>query len=65
MKWKIIKKGIAKKLGLHILRGGPECYLEIDLYSIPDGWTVLEFIDFVQKTGIVLKADRKNNQNRR
>ena len=57
MKWKIIKKEVGKKLGLHILRAGPECYLEIDILSIPDGMSIPEYINFIQKTGIVLKSD--------
>jgi len=57
MKWKILKPKEAHKLGIRILRVGPERFLEIDFFSIPNGMSVAEFIDLIERTGVVLNAD--------
>ena len=59
MKWKILKPKEAHKLGIRILRVGPERFLEINFFSIPDGMSVTEFIDLIERTGVVLNADYK------
>ncbi len=60
MKWKILKPKEAHKLGIRILRAGPERYLEINLFSIPNGMSTDEFINFIEKTGVVLNTECKN-----
>ena len=50
MKWKILKPKEAHKLGIRILKAGPERYLEINLFSIPDGMSVVEFGFVVPQT---------------
>lgn len=65
MKWKILKPKEAHKLGIRILRAGPERYLEINLFSIPDGMSVVEFINFIERTGVVLNTDCKKHKKRK
>lgn len=65
MKWKILKPKEAHKFGMKILRAGPERYLEIDLCSIPDGMSIDEFIDFVEKAGIVMNVDFRKYKRKR
>ena len=65
MKWKILKPKEAHKLGIRILKAGPERYLEIDLYCIPDGMYIDEFMDFIERTGIVINADYKKHKKRK
>ena len=65
MKWKILKPKEVHKLGIRILKAGPERYLEIDFFSIPDGMSVAEFIDLIERTGVVLNADYKKHKKRK
>ena len=50
---------------MRILKAGPERYLEIDLYCIPDGMSIDEFMDFIERTGIVINADYKKHKKRK
>lgn len=59
MKWKIIKEKEAKKLKIRTLRAGPDTYLVIDVTGIPVGLSIPDFIENIQRSGIVFISSRR------
>lgn len=60
-KWVILKEDEAKKLNLGLVKiDEDKCALLVDLYKIPAEMTVVEYLDFIEDTGIVFNVGLKN-----
>ena len=59
-KWQILNEEEANKHHLRLINIDEDnVLLTIDLRNIPNGVTVLDFIDMIQQTGIVICYDRQ------
>lgn len=65
MRWRILHKERADKLGLRLLKAGSETFLEISLVNIPLGMSVPDFVNYIQRTGIVINGNYNKPRKRR
>ncbi|MBR1436350.1 MAG: hypothetical protein IJ584_14710 [Bacteroidales bacterium] len=54
MKWEIVDKESANKFGLRIIPADGDQYLEVKVENIPKGMEIYDFLQLIQKTGIVV-----------
>lgn len=55
IKWEIKDAKRADNFKLELIHSGDDVLLVIDTKYIPDGMSVKDFIDFIQKEGIVIR----------
>lgn len=62
MRWKILDKEKALQLGIEKAIPDDNGIIKINLGSIPREMNIEEFIEFVQKKGIILKEGGEKNE---